>query len=131
MPWLRDSLLVGLGAAVGGNLRYWAGVLVAARWGSEFPWATMGVNVLGSMAIGVVLAASAVGEWPGGFRLLLVVGLLGGFTTFSAFSVETVSLVQEGRAGVALAYAAGSVLASLLACWGAERAATKLIGLGP
>ncbi|MGE0001710.1 MAG: fluoride efflux transporter CrcB [Fimbriimonadaceae bacterium] len=128
---MRDSLLVGLGAAVGGNLRYWAGVLAVAKWGSGFPWGTLGVNVLGSMAIGAVVALAAAGEWPHGVRVLLVAGVLGGFTTLSAFSVETVSLVQEGRAGVALAYAAGSVLVSLLACWGGERAVVRILGLGP
>ena len=89
-------LLVLLGGAVGAPLRYLADAWVRRRVGSDLPWATLGVNVSGSFALGV-LAATA----PPWVLALGGVGVCGGLTTFSTFSFETVRLLEEGRVGAA------------------------------
>jgi CrcB protein len=78
-----------------------------------FPWGTLAVNLIGSFAIGVIWVALA-GRGAG--HLLLVTGFLGGFTTFSAFSLDTLRLIEGGQVGTALGYVAASVGVSLLAC---------------
>jgi len=110
-------LFVAVGGAIGSVARYWAGGL-AARWlGVSFPWGTVLINVLGSFVIGAFLAA---GRHDARFgspqaQALVMVGLCGGFTTFSAFSLQTVELMREGRAAAALANVALSVVLCLLA----------------
>ena len=119
---LAASGLVALGGAVGAVARYQAGRGVTAWLGpaavTAFPWATLIVNVAGSLAMGV-LAGWLARHGTGGetARLLLGVGLLGGFTTFSAFSLELMLLIERGQAGAAFAYAAVSVLAGLSALY--------------
>lgn len=108
-------LLVFLGAGIGGALRHAVNVLAARTVGIEFPVGTFAINVVGSFAMGVlmgVLAARAGGQ--DGLRLFLGTGVLGGFTTFSAFSLEAVTLVERGRPGLAIAYVAGSVALAIL-----------------
>ncbi len=123
---LIASLYVAAGGAAGSVLRYHTGRGVTHWLGTNaataFPWATLAVNVLGSLAMGVLAGwlarhgdASSVGGEP--WRLLLGVGLLGGFTTFSAFSLELMLLIERGQPGLAFAYALVSVLAGLLALW--------------
>jgi CrcB protein len=110
---MLQVLLVALGGALGSVARYGVGA-VAARWfGAGLPWGTLAVNVIGGLAIGV-LAARAEGNADA--RLLLGVGLLGGFTTFSAFSLETVRLMEH-QPGQAALYAAASLVLSVGACW--------------
>lgn len=113
------SLLVLIGSALGGLARHWVGLGVAAWLGPRLPWATLGINVLGSFVIGLAAAIAADGRagdaaWV---RPFVMVGLCGGFTTFSAFSLQTVELLQGGEVGWALAYALGSVALCLLATW--------------
>lgn len=111
---MSQILLVALGGALGSVARYGVGV-AAARWfGLAFPWGTLAVNVIGGLAMGVV--AARVGPQDEAMRLLLGVGLLGGFTTFSAFSLETVRLMEQGPASAAL-YVAASLVLSVGACW--------------
>jgi CrcB protein len=107
-------LLVALGGALGSVARYGVGVLAARWFGLGFPWGTLAVNVIGGLAMGVLVAR--VGPEQEQLRLALGVGVLGGFTTFSAFSLETVRLMQH-HAGQAAAYAAASVALSVGACW--------------
>ena len=103
------SLHVALGGAIGSVLRYQAGRWMTYWLGpqavSMFPWATLAVNALGSMLMGV-FAGWLARHGPGGdeMRLLLGVGVLGGFTTFSAFSLELVLLMQRGQFGYAALY---------------------------
>lgn len=113
MNALHPMLLVAIGGACGAMMRY---ALAAAvnRWTqSLFPFGTLVVNVLGCLIIGyIMMSLPRTGEWRESLRLLLVTGMLGGFTTFSSFSWETVGLIEEGR----VAYALGNVALSLALC---------------
>jgi len=105
-------LLIALGSGLGGVARHAATVAVSARLGGDFPWGTFFVNVLGSFMIGVVAGLPSVRlEGEGGLllRQFMTVGVLGGFTTFSAFSGQTLALLQGGRWGLAAMYAGLSV----------------------
>ena len=117
------TLNVALGGAVGASLRYQLGRGITQWLGPQvvtaFPWATLAANVIGSLAMGLLagwLARHGSGEGEQ-LRLLLGVGLLGGFTTFSAFSLEMMLLVERGQPLTALTYAAISVLAGLTALY--------------
>ena len=114
--FLQSSLLVAAGGAVGAWLRYATGVVWTRAIGpvaaSAFPWATLTVNVLGSMAMGMLIGWLARhGSHGEGWRLLLGVGVLGGYTTFSSFALEFALFIERG----ALSMAAGYVAVSLLA----------------
>ena len=87
---LLDSLWVGLGGFLGANARYWVGGWVVARFGTALPWATMTVNVTGSFLLGLIstILAERHGA-PPALRLLIPVGFLGAYTTFSTFELET------------------------------------------
>ena len=109
-------LAVALGSALGGCLRYLATLGVNALTQRGFPWGTLTVNVAGCLLIGVLHVL--VVERGGGaesLRLFAMVGVLGGFTTFSSFSLETLLLVQQGALGRAAAYVAASVFVCLVA----------------
>ena len=109
-------LSVALGGAVGASFRYLLGIQVARWLGAGFPWATLSVNLIGSFILGVVVELSALAWSPSeAVRAFIVVGALGGFTTFSAFSLETVLLVQRGRWDLAALYVLGSVALALAA----------------
>lgn len=111
---MMNLLLVAVGGALGAVARYGVG-FGAARWlGLAFPWGTLVVNVLGGFAMGWL--AARVGPEQEALRLALGVGVLGGFTTFSAFSLETVKLMEH-QPGLAVLYAAASVVLSVGACW--------------
>lgn len=110
-----NLLAVAGGAAVGAVCRYLLGAWVMARVGAGFPLGTLIINLLGCLLIGVILTLAAgrlVFSEP--LRLLLVTGLLGGFTTFSAFGYETYSLLLRGQWPAAALYVAASVLGGLL-----------------
>ena len=116
---LSASLLVALGGGGGAVARYqlgrgmthWLGASATAA----FPWATLACNVIGSLAMGVLVGWLAQRGGVEGARLLVGVGLLGGFTTFSAFSMELALLIERGMPGLAFSYAAVSLLAGLAA----------------
>lgn len=111
---MSNLLLVALGGAVGSAARYGVG-LAAVRWfGLTWPWGTLAVNVVGGLAMG--LLAARVGSEQEHIRLFLGVGVLGGFTTFSAFSLETMRLMQQSPTQ-ALLYVLASVVLSVGACW--------------
>jgi CrcB protein len=119
---LVASLHVALGGAIGAVLRYQTGRGLTHWLGAQavtaFPWATLTVNIVGSLAMGL-LAGYLARHGQGGehWRLFLGLGVLGGFTTFSAFSLELMLLIERGQAGHAFIYGAVSVLAGLSALY--------------
>jgi CrcB protein len=108
---MSPYLLVAAGGALGSVLRYATYVLMAGL--SGFPWGTLAVNFIGSFLIGWF---AATGPSPN-TRLLVMTGICGGFTTFSAFSLDTVSLMRDGQPAKALLYVAASVIGCLAATW--------------
>lgn len=109
---MKTFLLVALGGGAGSVLR-WSVSSLAQRLtpGAALPWGTLAVNVIGSFAIGALLAlADERGALAPEMRLLLVTGVLGGFTTFSAYSAETLALLRAGHGALALLYGAGSIV---------------------
>jgi fluoride exporter len=113
---------VALGGAIGSVGRFWLTGLMAAITGPRFPWGTLLINVLGSFIIGLVggitLTPARVGLHPD-LRIFLMTGVCGGFTTFSAFSLQTLELMQAGETIPALAYALGSVVLCVIATFAA------------
>lgn len=114
---MLNLLLIGLGGFAGSVTRYGVSIL-GTRVGTSFPWGTLAVNLLGCLVVGG-LVPFLEGPPPMGerWRLLVVTGFLGGFTTFSAFGLETQGLVQRGQPGLAALYVAASVLVGLGAVW--------------
>jgi fluoride exporter len=98
-----------IGGALGAGLRYAVGTMLNGR----LPWGTLGVNLAGGFLMGLVMASVMRGGASEGVRLFVAVGILGGFTTFSAFSLETWQMVERGQTGLALGYAGASVLGSV------------------
>lgn len=118
MSW-QAAGWVALGGAIGSVLRWATIVLAAGRFGAGFPWGTFAVNVVGSFLIGAVVEWSsrgALGVTPM-VRLFVATGILGGFTTFSTFSMDTLTLLRDGEAPLALGYALGSVAVGLGAAY--------------
>lgn len=121
---------VALGSAIGGVARLLLGAAVQQRFGPSFPAGTLVVNITGSLLLGflmrVALATSAISPEVRGF---LTTGLCGGYTTFSTFTFETMTLIGDGEVGRAGAYAAASVALSLLGVYLGAAAAGGLIAL--
>ncbi len=115
---MKLLLLACAGGALGAGARYLAYTEVTRIWGAAFPWGTLIINVSGSLLIGMLMAILLI-KLPDaiGLRIFLVTGVLGGFTTFSAFSMEFVALMERSEITYALLYAAGSVVLSIAACW--------------
>jgi CrcB protein len=119
---MRDLFFVMAGGAIGSGLRWQAGRIALDAFGPAFPWGTWIVNLVGGFLAGLIagllLHQGSAGE-P--MRMFLIVGLLGGFTTFSAFSLEAAFLIQRGQHAAAAAYAissfAGSVLLLFAGLW--------------
>lgn len=119
---MKTILWVAAGGACGAVLRYCVQVLTS---GTAFPWGTLAVNIAGCLAIGLAIGAFAGAAWFEDVgRPLLVAGVLGGFTTFSAFSVDTVLLWEQGRVASAVAY----VLSSVACCLGAAALGYRVAG---
>ena len=122
-------LWVALGSALGGVARYWCSGFVAARLGDAFPWGTILINILGSFVIGFFGTLTApdgrlmVGD---NARIFVMVGLCGGYTTFSAFSLQTLNLMRDGEWLWAGANVLLSVLLCLIAVWAGHVAAVAL-----
>jgi CrcB protein len=113
---MQTILAVAAGGALGSVLRYLMNNAVTDLVKSQFPFGIMSVNIIGGFAMGVLIALFA-DSWqaPQSVRSFLMVGVLGGFTTFSTFSADTVLLWQRGEVVQAVAYMAGSVLLSIAA----------------
>ena len=113
---LSKIAIVALGGAIGASGRYLSGVWMGRIMGPGFPWGTVFVNVVGSLAMGLLIGWLAKRAQPAEtLHLLLATGLLGGFTTFSAFSLDAVTLWQRGDMMAALGYVSVSVFVSIAA----------------
>ena len=113
-----NYLLVALGSAVGGMARFGCANLTARWFGVTFPWGTLLVNIAGSLLIGVLFAMIPIDgrNWlTDDARAFLMIGLCGGFTTFSAFSIETFTMLRNGDWGWATVYVGSSLVACLAA----------------
>ena len=114
---------IAIGSAFGGIARFWCSGVIARMFGETFPWGTLIVNVSGSFVIGLIAALTA----PDGriflgstARLALMVGICGGYTTFSSFSLQTLNLFNDGEWLNGGANIAGSVVLCLLAVWAGQ-----------
>ena len=110
-------LLVMAGGAVGSGLRHLFGRATLATLGPNYPWGTLGVNLIGGLLMGLFVGTLARGGGSENARLLIGVGALGGFTTFSAFSLDMVNMVQRGASGAAALYALVSVIGAAVALY--------------
>lgn len=118
MTSLYRSLLIFLGAGLGANCRYWISILLQnVSKTASFPIGTMVVNITGSFLIGVLTALLAKSLAPDNARALLIVGFLGGYTTFSSFSLEALNLLGEKNWGSFGLYVVGSVVFGLFGAW--------------
>lgn len=93
-------VLIGLGSAIGGVSRYWLNGIISNSVGQTFPWGTLAINVTGSFVIGLFAALTGPDGRilvPGEWRLFFMVGICGGYTTFSSFSLQTLALAQDGE----------------------------------
>jgi fluoride exporter len=113
-------IAVAVGGALGSVARFWLAGVMAVLTGPRFPWGTLLINVLGSFVIGLVAGLTLIPERVAmhpDIRLFLMTGFCGGFTTFSAFSLQTLELIQAGEMIPALGYIVGSVLLCVIATW--------------
>ncbi|KAA9007708.1 fluoride efflux transporter CrcB [Paenibacillus spiritus] len=106
---------IGIGGVIGAACRYGLGGWIGRRFGNAFPWGTLFINILGSFILGVLAGAGDL--IPRGWYLTAGTGFCGGFTTFSTFGYETVTLLENGRYGRAAAYALLSLAVGLLGAW--------------
>lgn len=110
---IKNLLLVGLGGGIGSMARYAASFLIRSK---SFPFATLCVNVIGSFIIGLVFAMSIKeAGLSNNWKLFLATGICGGFTTFSAFSLENMGLMQSGKIGIAVTYIFLSIVLGIVA----------------
>jgi CrcB protein len=114
---VNNLLWVSLGGAFGTGARYLVSVGMQRWLGSGFAWGTFSVNVLGSFLLALILTASPGAELSTQTRLLLGAGVMGGFTTYSTFSFETLAYIENGMVPLAIANVLATVIACLGACW--------------
>lgn len=112
---MKIILVIGIGSCIGGISRYLLSQFIQNKFLSAFPFGTLTVNILGCFLIGIIFGLSERGNFTMEWRLFLVTGLLGGFTTFSSFSNETVALLRDGQLWHAFTYIMCSVVIGLLA----------------
>lgn len=125
---MKRFLIIALGGALGAIARYGLANLIGARLRTEFPLGTWLVNVSGSFIIGAFLTIfNEIGTLHPDLRLLIAVGFVGAYTTFSTFEFETLQLLQSGRPLLAILYVSSSVTIGLLAVWGGAALARRLL----
>jgi CrcB protein len=116
---MPETFLVLVGGAIGSVLRYQFGRLSMRLFGTGWPWGTLGVNIIGGFLMGLLAGWLALRSQTSGeyLRLFIGVGILGGFTTFSAFSLEVMLMIQRSEINSAVAYILTSVVAAVGALW--------------
>jgi CrcB protein len=128
------TLLVAAGGAIGSVARFWLTEFAAKLWGADFPWGTIIANVTGSLLIGAIAALPVLGPrdllGPLG-RQFLMVGIMGGYTTFSSFSLQTLTMLQHGHLGKAAVNVVGSVALCLIAVWAGYALAASVSAAKP
>lgn len=114
---MQAFLVVGLGGALGAMGRYGVGLWVGRNWQGGFPMGTFAVNVIGSLFMGLFIGwlVRTTPDWQASARLFMAVGVLGGFTTFSAFSLDVVTLLERGQMITAVLYGVASLALPVLA----------------
>ena len=128
---MMTYLWIAIGSALGGVARHWCTLVATAWFGPTFPWGTLFINILGSFVIGLFFALTG----PDGrldvsldAKLFVMTGLCGGYTTFSAFSLQTLSLFQDGAWFRGSAYIVASVVLCLIAVWAGHALAMAISG---
>ncbi len=130
--WWQQLMLVMLGGALGAAGRFWLGGAMLRQFGSGMPWGTLAANLIGSFAVGYI-AVWLEGRGPSAlyWRAFLIVGLLGGLTTFSALMLETLLFARTQRNDLLLAYLGGTLVAGMLLVWAGARLAEAMRGATP
>ena len=130
--WWQQLMLVMLGGALGAAGRFWLGGAMLRQFGSGMPWGTLAANLIGSFAVGYI-AVWLEGRGPSAlyWRAFLIVGLLGGLTTFSALMLETLLFARTQRNDLLLAYLGGTLAAGLLLVWAGAQLAEAMRGATP
>jgi len=122
---------IAIGSALGGMARHWCTLVATTLFGATFPWGTLFINILGSFVIGLFFALTAPDgrfDVPLDAKLFVMTGICGGYTTFSAFSLQTLSLFQDSAWLRGGAYIAASVALCLIAVWAGYALATAING---
>jgi CrcB protein len=114
---MKLILAIGAGSFIGGIFRYLLSLLIQTKTTANFPLGTLTVNIVGCFLIGIVFGIFDKGQMSHEWKLFLATGVIGGFTTFSAFSIETFALFRDGYSGYALLYVLASVVLGLLATY--------------
>ena len=112
---MKAILIIGTGGFIGSVLRYLLSAVIHNKFISAFPYGTLSVNIIGCFVIGLILALAEKGNINADYRIFLVTGMCGGFTTFSAFSAETLGLFRTGETIQGFVYIAASVVLGVLA----------------
>lgn len=130
--WTQQLLLVMAGGALGAAGRFCLGGALLRSFGNGIPWGTLAANLIGSFAVGFI-AVWLEGRGPSAlyWRAFLIVGVLGGLTTFSALMLETLLLARTHRNDVLLGYLGGTLVAGLLLVWAGARLAEAMRGATP
>lgn len=120
--------LVGGGGFIGANLRYWIGGWIQDRSGIHFPWQTLWINLSGSFLLGLFFGLMAGTNWHPNWRLFIGIGMIGGYTTYSTFAWESLSLLSRGQYERATFYFLGNAFGTIIAAWMGLVLARALLG---
>ncbi|MEI6880088.1 MAG: fluoride efflux transporter CrcB [Bacteroidota bacterium] len=114
---IKSLIYVGLGGGIGSICRYIIYILLPFQIGKSFPWPTLVVNILGSLFIGIIYALFQKNQLTSPQYILIVTGVLGGFTTFSAFSIESFQLLKNGELFLSMVYVLTTITIAILSVW--------------
>jgi CrcB protein len=131
---MATYLWVAIGSALGGMARHWCTAMSVKWFGTGFPWGTLIINILGSFVIGAFFTLTGVDgrfDVSANAKVFVMVGICGGYTTFSAFSLQTLALAQEGQWLRAGTYVMASVALCLVAVWAGFAVAAAVNAAGP